>query len=190
MPEQRIESQIVSLLEKLVLPKDIYEWVLEYMKRSSIQEMADVEKELKSLKRKLSESQNTVDSILLRAAQADDSLAEGFMRLARERQGEMVLLQQRFEQVKSGSQEDTSGPLKILELTQNLSKQYVTLKPPQKRQIANSVFSNLELNGVSLCAEYRLPFAILAKNANGPVKGERRDSNPRPLEPQSSALTS
>ncbi|MDH4203403.1 MAG: hypothetical protein OEV87_10995, partial [Phycisphaerae bacterium] len=58
-----------------------------------------------------------------------------------------------------------------LELAQDLSKQYVTLKPPQKRQIANSVFSNLELNGISLCAEYRLPFAILAKNANGPVKG-------------------
>jgi len=104
MPEQKIESQIVSLLEKLVLPKDIYGWVLEYLKRSSIQEIADVEKELKSLKRKLTESKNTVDSILLRAAQADDSLAEGFMRLARERQSEMALLQQRFEQVKSGSQ--------------------------------------------------------------------------------------
>jgi len=82
----------------------------------------------------------------------------------------MDLLQRRYEQTKSGLQEDNGGPLKILELAQNLSGQYVTLKPGQKRQIANSVFSNLELNGVSLCAEYRLPFAILAKNSNHPFE--------------------
>ena len=171
VPEPKIESQIVSLLEKLVLPKDVYDWVLEYLKRASTQDVSDVENELKSLKRKIAESQKTVDAILLRAAQADDSLADGFMRLAQERQSEMGLLQHRLDQLKSGLQEDNGKPLKILELAQDLSKQYVTLKPPQKRQIANSVFSNLELNGISLCAEYRLPFAILAKNANGPVKG-------------------
>ena len=55
-----------------------------------------------------------MDAILLRAAQADDSLADGFMRLARERQSEMALLQRRFEQTKLGLQEDTGGPTKIL----------------------------------------------------------------------------
>jgi len=112
-----------------------------------------------------------VDAILLRAAQAQDSLAESLMRLAQERRSEAALLQHRFEQLKSGSQEDNSRPMKIIELAQHLSRQYVMLKSPQKRQIANSVFSNLQLNGISLCAEYRLPFAILAKNANCPVKG-------------------
>lgn len=82
----------------------------------------------------------------------------------------MALLQHRFDQLKSGLQEDDGKSVKILELAQSLSRQYVTLKPPQKRQIANSVFSNLQLNGVSLCADYRLPFAILAKNANRPVE--------------------
>ncbi len=118
-----------------------------------------------------------MDAILLRTAQADDSLADGFMRLARERQSEMDLLQQRYEQTKTGLQENNGGPLKILELAQNLSRQYVTLKPPKKRQIADSVFSNLELDGVSLCADYRLPFAILAKNANRPFEYTRQDSN-------------
>ena len=98
-------------------------------------------------------------------------------RLARERQSEMALLQRRFEQTKLGLQEDSGGPLKILELAQHLSRQYVTLKPSQKRQIANSVFSNLELDSVTLCAEYRLPFAILAKNANRPFNCAREDSN-------------
>ena len=189
VPEPKIESQIVSLLEKLVLPKEVYDWVLEYLKRSATQESTDVEKELKSLKRKISESQKTIDSILLRAAQAEDSLADGFMRLAQERQSEVTLLQHRFEQVKSGLQEDNGGPLKILELAQDLSRQYVTLKPPQKRQIANSVFSNLELNGVSLCADYRLPFAILAKNANRPVNYAREDSNLQPSDSKSATLS-
>ena len=104
------------------------------------------------------------------------------MRLARERQSEMALLQRRFEQTKSGLQEDTGGPVKILELAQHLSRQYVTLKPPKKRQIADSVFSNLELDGVSLCAEYRLPFAILAKNTDRPLNYARQDSNLRPTD--------
>ncbi len=177
VPEQKIESQIVSFLEKLVLPRDIYDWVVEYLKRYSTKEISDTEKELKSLKRKISESKKVIDSILLRAAQANDDLADNFMRLAQERQSEVSLLQQRYEQLKSGLQEDNSKPLKILELAQSLSKQYVTLKPPQKRQITNSVFSNLTLNGVSLCADYRLPFAILAKNANHPVNYARQDSN-------------
>ena len=142
--------------------------------------MIDTQKELKLLKRKISESQNTVDAILLRAAQAEDSLADGFMRLARERQSEMALLQRRFEQTKLGLQEDTGEPVKILELAQHLSRQHVMLKPPKKRQIADSVFSNLKLDGVSLCAEYRLPFAILAENANHPLNYARQDSNLRP----------
>ncbi len=180
VPESLIESQIVSMLDKLILPKEVYDWVIEYLKRISTQEGVDTQKELKSLKRKISESQNTVDALLLRAAQAEDSLADGFMRLARQRQSEMALLQRRFEQTKSGLQEDTGEPLKILELAQLLSRQYVTLKPPQKRQIADSVFSNLELDDVTLCAEYRLPFAILAKNANPPLNYARQDSNLRP----------
>ena len=116
LAEQHIESQIVSLLEKLILPKGVYDWVIEYLKRASTQEVFGTQKELKSLKRTISESQNTVDALLLRAAQAEDSLVDGFMRLARERQSEMALLQRRFEQTKSGLQEDTGGPLKILEL--------------------------------------------------------------------------
>ena len=82
----------------------------------------------------------------------------------------MALLQRRFEQTKLGLQEDTGGPVKIFELAQHLSRQYVTLKPPKKRQIVDSVFSNLELDDVSLCAEYRLPFAILAKNSGHPFE--------------------
>ena len=94
----------------------------------------------------------------------------------------IILLQQRFEQTKSGLQEDTCGPAKIFELAQHLSRQYVTLKPPEKRQIADSVFSNLELNGVTFCAKYRLPFAILAKNANHPLDYARQGSNLRPTD--------
>ncbi|MBN2455829.1 MAG: hypothetical protein JXB29_04725 [Sedimentisphaerales bacterium] len=74
---------------------------MEYLKQTSNQEVIDTEKELKSLKKKISESQKTVDAILLRAAQARDSFADSFMRLAQERQSETALLQCRFEQVVS-----------------------------------------------------------------------------------------
>ena len=65
----------------------------------------------------------------------------------------------------------------------------VTLKPPKKRQIADSVFSNIELNGVNLCAEYKLPFAILAENANRPFNRAREDSNLQPSDSKSATLS-
>ncbi len=89
-------------------------------------------------------------------------------------------MEQRRNQIEDGKQENTCDPIKILELAQNVSDQYVTFSPPQKRQIVESVFSNLQLADVSLYAEYRLPFSILTENANRPPDYARQDSNLRP----------
>jgi len=72
-------------------------------------------------------------------------------------------------QIETGKQENIRDPAKILELAQHLAGQYVTLPAPQKRQIADSVFSNLQLDDVTLCGNYRLPFSILAENGNHPL---------------------
>jgi hypothetical protein len=53
----------------------------------------------------------------------------------------------------------------IIELAQGLSKQFVTLAGPQKRQIADLVFSNLRLDRATVVGDYRLPFSILAENS-------------------------
>jgi hypothetical protein len=41
-------------------------------------------------------------------------------------------------------------------------------------------FSNLRLDDVTLNGNYRLPFAVLAEDANCPLNYARRDSNLRP----------
>jgi hypothetical protein len=78
--------------------------------------------------------------------------------------------------------ERSTNMAKILELAQNLAGQYITLPAPQKRQIADSVFSNLQLDDVILCGDYRLPFSILAENGNHPLNYARQDSNLRPTD--------
>jgi site-specific DNA recombinase len=167
--EPDIESQIITLLGRLVLPKEIYEWAKEYLQLVLVQDESDMENELMKLKRRLSETQTTMDALLLKAAHAEEDLAEGFMRLARDKHNEATLVKQRIDEITQGKRDYSSEPVRIIELAQNLSTQYVTLKPPQKRQIVNSVLSNLELDDITLCGTYRLPFAILAENANHPL---------------------
>ena len=95
--EPVIESQIITMLEKLRLPKEVYDWAMAYLRSILAEDQADGQKELKRLKKSISETRATVDSLLLRAAQADDSLIESFMRLAKKKQQEITLLERRSE---------------------------------------------------------------------------------------------
>jgi len=180
--EPVIESQVVAMLERLTLPKEVYDWAMEYLDRALVRDLSETRNELHKLKRKVSQTQATLDALLLKAAQAEDNLAEEFMRLAGQKQQEVVLLQRRIGQIETGKQENSRDPAKILELAQHLAGQYVTLPAPQKRQIADSVFSNLQLDDVTLCGNYRLPFSILAENGNHPLNYARQDSNLRPTD--------
>ncbi|GAG46535.1 unnamed protein product, partial [marine sediment metagenome] len=159
------------------LDKEVYDWAMEYLDRALVRDSSETRNELHKLKRKVSQTQATLDALLLKAAQAEDNLAEEFMRLAGQKQQELVLLQRRIEQIETGKQENSRDPAKILELAQHLAGQYVTLPAPQKRQIADSVFSNLQLDDVTLCGNYRLPFSILAENGDHPLNYAREDSN-------------
>ena len=167
--EPVIESQIVTMLEKLRLPKEVYDWAMAYLQSVLAEDQADGQKELKRLKKRISQMRTTMDSLLLRAAQADDSLIESFMRLAKKKQQEIMLLERRSEQIKKGKKEKSCEPARIFELSQNLVEHYVTFPAAQKRQTIETVFSNLQLDDVNLCAEYRLPFSILAENAHRPL---------------------
>jgi len=167
--EEVIESQIIAMLEKLTLPKEVYDWAMAYLDRVLARDLTDTQNELGRLKRRSSETQATLDALLLKAAQTEDNLAEGFMQLANQKQHEVALLQQRIEQIKAGKQENSRDAVKIIELAQHLVEGYVTFPPPQKRQIVDSVFSNLQLEDANLCGNYRLPFSILAKNSHRPL---------------------
>ena len=89
----------------------------------------------------------------MKAATAEDSLAEHFMRLAGQKQKELALVKSRIEQLQVGKQENSDKSGRILELAQHLAQQYVTFAPAKKRQIVDSVFLNLQLDNVTLCAD-------------------------------------
>lgn len=175
--EDQIETQIVELLQKLVLPAELYDWVVEYLKISAKKNTREKEKEISKLKRRLKVGQEKFDNLLTKAAESDNQLSSGFMRLAGVQQSEISLMQTQIEKLKTGEKENFQKPLEIIELTQNIANKYVSLKSEQKRKLVKSVFSNLELEGVSLCADYNLPFEILTNNTKYPLKYARQDSN-------------
>ncbi len=176
-------------LEKLILPKEVCEWALAHLKQSQRRDATAMKEQSQDLRRRASEAQNILDALLLKAARTEDNLAEGFMRLARQKQEELNLLKSRIEQIKANETQGNHEAAEIIELAQQLSQKYVTLSPPQKRQIADSVFLNLRLDHVNLVADYRVPFSILAENGTRPLDSGRLDSNQRPLDPQSSTLS-
>ena len=73
--------------------------------------------------------------------------------MAGKKQAEITMLQNRMEKLELGKEENSRKPLQIIELTQGIANKYVSLKSSQKRGIVNYVFSNLSLDGISLCAE-------------------------------------
>lgn len=162
VPESVIESQVISMLDKLILPKEIYDWAMAYLEHTLVKDVSDTERELRRLRKRATDTQPTLDMLLLKAAQTEDNLAEEFLRLARQKQRELAVLQQRIDRIEAGKQENNTDAAKILELAQRLPQQYLMFAPPQKRQVVDSVFLNLRLDTVNLCGEYRLPFSIPA----------------------------
>ena len=82
--------------------KEVYDWAVAYLEQAQRTDTADSKRELQKLRHKSCEVQATLDALLLKAAQADDALAESFMCLARQKQEELVLLESRIEQAKAG----------------------------------------------------------------------------------------
>ncbi len=86
----------------MVLPGELYAWVVQYLKVSANKNKQDNEKEVYSIKRRLKEAQGKFDNLLIKASESGDKLSGGFMRLAGNKQTEISLLQNRMEQLKTG----------------------------------------------------------------------------------------
>lgn len=156
------------MLAKLVFPQEVYDWAIAYLRHTLAKDATDTEMELRKLTKKATDIQAGLDTLLVKAAQTDDNLADEFLRLARQKQQELSMVRQRVDEIKTGRQTKGDDAARILELTQNLAAQYVTLSADQKRRVVDSVFLNLRLDDISLCGDYRLPFSILAENGNHP----------------------
>jgi hypothetical protein len=78
----------------------------------------------------------------------------------------------------------------LINITTNAYDHFKGSNIDEKREFLNFLFSNLELKGANLHYTLRFPFDQLEKVAACTEWGEQRGSNPRPLDPQSSALTS
>ncbi len=160
----------------------------DYLRRSEKVDGHKVADETRRLQRKTVAERAALDGLLLKAAQADDDLAEDFMRIAKGKRQELKLLEGRIADLEAGKTPDGRKAADIIELAQGLAEKFVALPDPQKRQIVDSVLLNLRLDHTSLAADYRLPFSILAENGNRPANSGRLDLNQRPLRPERSAL--
>jgi hypothetical protein len=66
--EEAIEAQITGMLKKLTLPKEVYDWAIAYLKQILAKGVIDRDQELRRLKKRITEVQATLDTLLLRGA--------------------------------------------------------------------------------------------------------------------------
>jgi hypothetical protein len=76
----------------------------------------------------------------------------------------------------------------VMDLVRNASEILNSSKIERKRQIVNIVFQNLELHGRELRWKYKKPFDSMASYNKDSSWLGMRDSNPRILVPETSAL--
>ena len=129
--------------------------------RSGVRQKA-AQDQAKELQRQLTRARQQQDQLLdLRlAGGVDDDL---YNRKGIELRDRIAVLKAQLDRVDVTRGQQADHTIKVFELSQSLTKQWLTADYAAKRQILDIVFSNFVLDGVSLCYTRRKPFALLCE---------------------------
>jgi site-specific DNA recombinase len=97
-----------------------------------------------------------------------------FNRKGIELRDRIAVLKEQLDRIDMTRGEQADHAVRVFELSQRLTEQWLPADYAAKRQILDIVFSNFRLDGVSLCYTMRKPFALLCEGLLVPNSGEDR----------------
>ena len=168
--EYVVEAEIVSVGEKLVRPEGVRDGAIVRAGRRFAEDAGDAAREVRQLTKRCGPLREVTGRLLVRAADTAGRVSDRFVRLAREPHEELARMEQRMHPLQAARPDDGREPPGVLELAQSLPEQYRAYSEPRKRLVVDSVSSNFRLDNATLCADFRLPFAIPAVSDNHPLK--------------------
>ncbi|GEM_PF-3385573 len=188
LPEKRLIDQLSQVVQGVDLPEDIAEWLKELVQARQEASVRDHEGQMAALSRRQAELRHFLSQLY------DDKLArritaEFWQEKHNSYQTEGAAIASRLASLKNQDGGSLDFALRALEFTKDLHSEYVAKSPPEKRELLKTLLLNCRLDGVTPVPTYRNPFDRIAEGVKTKEWGERRDSNPRPAEPQSAALT-
>jgi site-specific DNA recombinase len=162
LTEADLDKQVLAVFRAVRQSDEIRDWFSEALREWSKQERGESRAQTSQYQRELTQLQQQEDKLLnLRLLEEINS--DTFGRKSTELRDRIADVTLKIEATNRDRSEQAELAIRTFELSQALEEKWLTADYSAKRQILETVFLNLKLDGVSLCYEMTKPFAALAK---------------------------
>ena len=186
--EEEISQAIeVGILDKLSIPEEEYKKLKLELNEAHTSKNAFYEERRKTLlarRSQLSNRQKKAYDMLMDGCITPEQYNENNERYAEE----LNMLQRQESQLDSADQNFYVTVGYLLELFKNAKTLYARANTDEKREILKLLLSNIELDGKNIIFTLKKPFDTLVSISNGSLWLGMRDSNPRMVGPEPTAL--
>ena len=162
--EDRIETDIMTMLEQLVSPsQEIIQWVADTMRGQQQDNIEEKEALCRSINTQL-ERIERMDERLYDDKLAGDISPEKYVEKHDEFVRQKAELRQRLDTIDSAASKRLDHVLVLLELSQKAAQIYATRSPQQKRLIITKLFKDIQLDNDILSVNYTDFAQTIAQN--------------------------
>ncbi len=187
--EEVLDAQIVQILKGLQCTDSrMLQWVRKALKDNHQNEIDQREKEMITLQAKEKHLRNRMDKIY--EDKLDGKITEDFYKSKSDQySSELSSARLNLKSLALANEKYLNMGSAIFELAQASAKIYESCPTnTEKRELLNSVFLNLKVKDGNIVPDYKIGIELIAKRAKSNDWLGRRDSNPRMLAPEASAL--
>ena len=186
--EEELGDRLAVTLRNIHIPDDVLLQLEKSLLADKGREEAIRKEQGERLQRRLTALRHRIDQAYL--DKLDGKITEDFwnrksVEWTSEEQ-QVLLALQGLEQPKPQRMLDA---VRTLELANKAYFLYVKQEPAEKAKLLKMVLSNCAVDAASVYPTYRKPFDLIFQHAKNEEWRARRDSNPRPLAPEASALS-
>ncbi len=185
--EEKVVEQVEAVLDRLTMPADLFEKVKTYVRQTDNTERDFLRRQVTELRKEETLIQGRMDA--LTDLLLDKVLSrEEYDQKRTSLRSKLAAVDEKIKSQRQCDDNFKDALISLITLAHEAKGLFASSKTEEKRTILNCVFSNLTLNGPTLCYTLRKPFDMMVDRADFAKWSEREDSNLRPLPPEGSAL--
>ena len=185
--EEDLTDQLCEVFNAIKPTQKQYDLVLDALQDAHANNIANKKNQLSRLQAELQMIEGRM-SRLYDSYLDGDITKEIYKAKNRDMKTQKMSIDQKLSSLDAASEEYYDSGVRIMELVRNASKIFQSSEMEEKRQLLQFVLQNLELHDRQLRWKYKKPYDSMASYKNDSTWLGWRDSNPRMLVPETSAL--
>jgi len=167
--EEELEIQLAAIFDPIKIEQKVSEFIMERLKELYEEDKNYQEKATKNLKSKLTHLKEKKKKLFRKMVNDQIEDKEMYKELKQEIDNKIIEISEQISKLSQSTYDWLQQSSNLLKLANRAKKLFLEGNQEQKRQLLNSVSSNLVLRGRKVHYTYKKPFDILAKT------GERCD---------------